>query len=80
MGALAGGVGGDAVDSYRGEGQREEAECADESAGDALREAGDLVARFERRRIEDNQIGIQFVDGGLERLAESRRVLGSLAR
>src|ERR1700674_2774670 len=74
MGALPRGEGRDAVNSDRGEDEREQPECADKSSSNALGETGNLLARFERGHIEHYQIGIQFMDRILDRLAESQRI------
>jgi hypothetical protein len=58
MGALASSVGGDAVNSHRSEDQREHPEPTDKCSGDALTEAGDLLARFERDRKDTEPVVI----------------------
>ena len=74
MRALARRVGSNAVNSHRCEDQREQPECAHECSGDALTDAGDLLAQFERGHIEHYQFGIQVMDGLLDRLAERQRI------
>ena len=59
MRALARGVGGDAVDSHGRENQREQTERADKCSGNALREAGDFLARFQSGDVVDDKIGVR---------------------
>jgi hypothetical protein len=54
--------------------QRQQPEGADKRSRNALAEAGKLFAQFERGHIEHYQVGIQFEDRFLDRLAERERI------